>query len=124
MLLQCFTTKIGKCKQQSVYSFCIVLQTMFASSSSYLLFKPYFFHDYGQENCLCDVSYFGVKDAKNRAMAITFAIDYKQLITKIHIIFCLFAIHMEVKHIHIQRIVYWFLSYWVVNKICNIIYLR
>ena len=29
--------------------FYIFSQTMFASSSRYLLFKPYFFHDHGQE---------------------------------------------------------------------------
>ena len=38
-------------------------------------------------------------------------------VTKIHIIFCLFAIHVMVKHICVAAsIVYWFLYYWVVNK--------
>ena len=32
------------------------------------------------------------------------------------------VIHIKVKHIRIAGIVYWFLYYWVVNKIYNIVF--
>ena len=108
--------------------FFIFSQTMFASTSRYLLFKPYFFPWSWTRGtvftafAICKVitfylwqkircqrrktvahlqSHLYTKTIHCQASIVRLNVQYNRQITKIHIIFCLFAIHIKVKHIRI-----------------------